>query len=167
MNGHEVLSAAAHVRRSIGFAGQYPAVEAAMSGRENVRMLARLYGLGARSAATKADELLDGRGLASAADRLARTYSGGMRRKLDPAVSLVSEPALRLLDEPTAGLDPPSRIELWDAIRGLVRAGASALLTTQYLEDADQLADRVSIVDHGRVVVAGHRTTSRTAPVAT
>jgi ABC-2 type transport system ATP-binding protein len=155
VNGHDVRSAAARVRRSIGLAGQYPAVEGAMTGRENLRMIARLYGHDALAARTTADQLLQRLGLADAGDRLARTYSGGMRRKLDLAMSLVSEPALLLLDEPTAGLDPPSRIELWDTIRGLVRRGTSVLLTTQYLEEADHLADRIAIMDHGRIIAAG------------
>jgi len=155
VNGHDVRRAGPRVRRSIGLAGQYPAVEAAMTGRENIRMIARLYGHDGRAARTKADELLRRLDLADAGDRLARTYSGGMRRKLDLAMSLVSEPALLLLDEPTAGLDPSSRIELWDTIRGLVRSGSSVLLTTQHLEEADQLADRISIIHHGRIIAAG------------
>jgi ABC-2 type transport system ATP-binding protein len=155
VNGHDVRRAAPHVRRSIGLAGQYPAVESAMTGRENIRLIARLYGHDATAARTKADELLHRLGLADAGDRLASTYSGGMRRKLDLAMSLVSEPALLLLDEPTAGLDPPSRIELWDTIRALVHGGTSVLLTTQYLEEADQLADRISIIDDGHIVAAG------------
>jgi ABC-2 type transport system ATP-binding protein len=155
VNGHDVGTAARAVRRSIGLAGQYPAVEAAMTGRENIRMIACLYGHVRNAAKTKADELLHRLGLMEAADRIARTYSGGMRRKLDLAMSLVSEPALLLLDEPTAGLDPSSRIELWDIIRSLVRDGTSVLLTTQYLEEADRLADRISIMDRGRIIVAG------------
>jgi len=155
VNGHDVRGAGPRVRRSIGLAGQYPAVEATMTGRENIRMIARLYGHHGGAARTKADELLRRLGLADAGDRLARTYSGGMRRKLDLAMSLVSEPALLLLDEPTAGLDPSSRIELWDTIRGLVRSGSSVLLTTQHLEEADLLADRISIIHHGRIIAAG------------
>lgn len=155
VNGHDVRHAAARVRRSIGLAGQYPAVEGAMTGRENVRMIARLYGHSAGAARAKADELLHRLGLAQDAGRLARTYSGGMRRKLDLAMSLVSEPSLLLLDEPTSGLDPSSRIELWDTIRSLVRGGTSVLLTTQQLEEADQLANRVSIINRGRIVAAG------------
>lgn len=155
VNGHDVRRAGPQVRRSIGLAGQYPAVEGAMTGRENVRMIGRLYGHSARAARAKADELLLRLGLAEDGDRLARTYSGGMRRKLDLAMSLVSEPALLLLDEPTTGLDPSSRVELWGTIRSLVRSGASVLLTTQQLEEADQLANRISIIHHGRIVAAG------------
>src|SRR5262249_18480009 len=143
------------VRPWIGRAGQSPAVEATMTGRENIRMIARLYGHDGRAARTKADELLRRLGLADAGDRLARTDSGGMQRKLDLALSLVSEPALLLLHGPPPGPHPTSRIELWDTIRGLVRSGSSVLLTTQHLEEADQLADRISIIHHGRIIAAG------------
>ena len=155
VNGHDVRREGPRVRRSIGLAGQYPAVEGAMTGRENIRMIARLYGHDGHAARTKADDLLRRLGLAEAGDRLARTYSGGMRRKLDLAMSLVSEPALLLLDEPTTGLDPSSRIELWDSIREFVRSGTSVLLTTQHLEEADQLANRISIIHHGRIIAEG------------
>jgi ABC-2 type transport system ATP-binding protein len=143
------------VRRLIGLAGQHAAVEPAMTGRENLAMVARLFGHGRRSARAAADAVLAQLGLDDAADRLVRGYSGGMRRRLDLGASLVGAPRVLLLDEPTTGLDPRSRIELWDAIRTLVAAGTDVLLTTQYLEEADQLADRITIVDHGRAIATG------------
>jgi ABC-2 type transport system ATP-binding protein len=153
--GHDVRRQPGAVRRVIGLAGQYAAVEPAMTGRENLYLVARLFGQGARTARASSDRVLELLGLTGAADRLARTYSGGMRRKLDLGASLVGAPRLLLLDEPTTGLDPRSRIELWDAISGLVVAGTDVLLTTQYLDEADHLASRIVIVDHGRVVAAG------------
>jgi ABC-2 type transport system ATP-binding protein len=153
--GRDVRREPAAVRRSIGLAGQSAAVEAAMTGRENLEMVARLFGQDARSARVNSAKVLEQLGLADAAGRLARTYSGGMRRKLDLAASLVGAPRLLLLDEPTTGLDPRSRIELWDAIRDLVEQGTDVLLTTQYLDEADHLASRIVIIDHGRVVAAG------------
>jgi ABC-2 type transport system ATP-binding protein len=143
------------VREIIGLAGQYASVEPAMTGRENLELVARLFGLGRRTARSAAAELLERLGLGDAGDRLVRTYSGGMRRRLDLGASLVGRPRLLLLDEPTAGLDPRSRRELWEAIRDLVADGVDVLLTTQYLEEADQLARRVVIIDHGRVIDAG------------
>jgi ABC-2 type transport system ATP-binding protein len=143
------------VRRVIGLAGQYASVEPAMTGRENLEMVARLYGQPARTARANATRVLERFGLAGDADRLARTYSGGMRRKLDLGASLVSTPRLLLLDEPTTGLDPRARIELWDAIDGLVEHGTDVLLTTQYLEEAERLAGHIVIIDHGRVVASG------------
>jgi ABC-2 type transport system ATP-binding protein len=153
--GRDVRREPAAVRRSIGLAGQSAAVEPAMTGRENLEMVARLFGQDARSARVNSAKVLEQLGLADAAGRLARTYSGGMRRKLDLAASLVGAPRLLLLDEPTTGLDPRSRIELWDAIRDLVEQGTDVLLTTQYLDEADHLASRIVIIDHGRVVAAG------------
>src|SRR5689334_4074113 len=153
--GHDVRRDPAAVRRAIGLAGQFAAVEAAMTGRENLEMVARLFGCSRRSARANASAVLDQLDLVDAADRLVRTYSGGMRRRLDLGASLVGAPRLLLLDEPTTGLDPRSRIELWEAIRTLVDAGTDVLLTTQYLEEADQLASEIVIVDHGRVVAAG------------
>jgi ABC-2 type transport system ATP-binding protein len=153
--GHDVRTEATAVRRAIGLAGQFAAVEPAMTGRENLEMVAQLFGVGRREARASADRVLDQLGLTDAADRLARTYSGGMRRRLDLGASLVGRPRLLLLDEPTAGLDPRSRIELWGAIRQLVAHGTDVLLTTQYLEEADQLADEIVIIDHGRAVAAG------------
>jgi ABC-2 type transport system ATP-binding protein len=153
--GHDALKEPAAVRRVIGLAGQFAAVEPAMTGRENLEMVARLFGLDRRSAKHSAQAVLEQLGLTDAADRLARTYSGGMRRRLDLGASLVGAPRLLLLDEPTTGLDPRSRIELWDAIRRLVETGTDVLLTTQYLDEADHLATQVVIIDHGRAVAAG------------
>jgi ABC-2 type transport system ATP-binding protein len=153
--GHDVLREPAAVRRVIGLAGQFAAVEPAMTGRENLEMVARLFGHDRRAAKRSAEAVLEQLGLTDSADRLARTYSGGMRRRLDLGASLVGAPRLLLLDEPTTGLDPRSRIELWDAIRRLVEAGTDVLLTTQYLDEADHLATQVVIIDHGRAVAAG------------
>ncbi|HEX9377617.1 MAG TPA: ATP-binding cassette domain-containing protein [Actinomycetota bacterium] len=153
--GHDVRREPQAVRRTIGLAGQFAAVEPAMTGRENLEMVARLFGQDRSAARASAGAVLEQLGLAEAADRLARTYSGGMRRKLDLGASLVGAPRLLLLDEPTTGLDPRSRIELWDAIRALVGAGTDVLLTTQYLDEADHLATHIVIVDHGRAVAAG------------
>ena len=152
--GVDALRHPERVRRLIGLAGQYAAVEQAMTGRENLRMVARLFGHDRRRRA-HADAVLEQLGLSEAADRLVRTYSGGMRRRLDLGASLVGAPRLLLLDEPTTGLDPRSRNELWDAIRALVATGTDVLLTTQYLDEADQLAHRIVIVDHGRVIADG------------
>ncbi len=143
------------VRRVIGLAGQYAAVEESMTGRENVEMVARLYGQPRRLARRNAGVILDQLGLTESADRLVRTYSGGMRRRLDLGASLVGAPRLLLLDEPTTGLDPRSRNELWEAIRSMVAMGTDVLLTTQYLDEADHLAQRVVIIDKGRVVADG------------
>ena len=143
------------VRRAIGLAGQSAAVESAMTGRENLELIGRLFGHGARQAKASAGVVLDLLGLGEDADRLARTYSGGMRRKLDLGASLVGAPELLLLDEPTTGLDPRSRNDLWDAIRDLVAAGTDVLLTTQYLDEADHLANRIAIIDHGKVIAEG------------
>jgi ABC-2 type transport system ATP-binding protein len=153
--GHDVVREPEAVRRAIGLAGQFAAVEPAMTGRENLEMVARLFGQDRRRARTSAAAVLEQLGLAEAGERLVRTYSGGMRRRLDLGASLVGAPRLLLLDEPTTGLDPRSRIELWEAIRALVEAGTDVLLTTQYLDEADHLADRIVIVDHGRTVAAG------------
>jgi ABC-2 type transport system ATP-binding protein len=153
--GHDVREDPGAVRRVIGLAGQFAAVEPAMTGRENLQMVARLFGLDRHAASRSADAVLEQLGLRDAADRLARTYSGGMRRRLDLGASLVGAPRLLLLDEPTTGLDPRSRIELWEAIRRLVHDGTDVLLTTQYLDEADHLADQVVIVDHGRAVATG------------
>ncbi len=153
--GHDAARSPHRVRASIGLAGQTAAVEGAMSGRSNLRLVARLYGLSRREAAARADAVIAQLGLQEVAGRLARTYSGGQRRRLDLGASLVGRPRLLLLDEPTTGLDPRSRQELWEAIRALARAGTDVLLTTQYLDEADQLANRVVIVDHGRVIADG------------
>jgi ABC-2 type transport system ATP-binding protein len=153
--GHDVRREAAAVRRRIGLAGQFAAVEPAMSGRENLELVARLYGQDRRTARARSAAVLETLGLTDAGDRLVRTYSGGMRRRLDLGASLVGSPRLLLLDEPTTGLDPRSRIELWHAIRALVHAGTDVLLTTQYLDEADQLASGIVIVDRGHAVAQG------------
>jgi ABC-2 type transport system ATP-binding protein len=153
--GIDVASEPRRVRQVIGLAGQYASVEPAMTGRENLEFVARLFGLDRRHARAAASDVLDRLALGDAGDRLVRTYSGGMRRRLDLGASLVGRPQLLLLDEPTSGLDPRSRRELWDAIRSLVADGVDVLLTTQYLEEADQLARDVVIIDRGRVVDAG------------
>jgi ABC-2 type transport system ATP-binding protein len=153
--GHDVRREPRAVRRLIGLAGQYAAVEQAMTGRENLEMVARLFGLDRRGARAAAARVLEQLGLLDVGDRLVRTYSGGLRRRLDLGASLVGAPRLLLLDEPTTGLDPRSRIELQDAVRALVEAGTDVLLTTQYLDEADQLAHHVVIVDHGRTVASG------------
>ena len=153
--GIDVLADPAAVRQVIGLAGQYASVEPAMTGLENLRMVARLFGLSKSEAASASVEVLGRLGLSDAGDKLVRDYSGGMRRRLDLGASLVGNPNLLLLDEPTTGLDPRSRIELWEAIRGLVADGTDVLLTTQYLEEADQLARDVVIIDHGRVIASG------------
>jgi ABC-2 type transport system ATP-binding protein len=153
--GHDVTQHPVAVRRLIGLAGQSAAVEGSMTGRENLAMVARLYGQSRRAARTSAAVVLDQLGLAEDGERLVRTYSGGMRRRLDLGASLVGSPRVLLLDEPTTGLDPRSRIELWDAIRQLGAAGTDILLTTQYLDEADQLAAHIVIVDAGRVIAQG------------
>ena len=153
--GHDVARDPVSVRRLIGLAGQTAAVEAMMTGRENLVMVARLYGQSTRTSAASATTVLARLGLGDAADRLVKTYSGGMRRRLDLGVSLVASPRLLLLDEPTTGLDPRSRIELWDTIRTLGACGTDILLTTQYLDEADRLAARVVIIDEGRVIAQG------------
>ena len=153
--GIDVVAHPAEVRRLIGLAGQYAAVEPAMTGRENLVMVARLFGHGRQAARQAADTVLEQLSLTDAGDRLVRTYSGGMRRRLDLGASLVGAPQLLLLDEPTTGLDPRSRAELWIAIERLVAQGTDVLLTTQYLEEADRLADTIAIIDHGRRVAVG------------
>jgi ABC-2 type transport system ATP-binding protein len=153
--GHDAHRNPAAVRRVIGLAGQFAAVEPAMTGRENLEMVASLFGQSRRAAKASAAAVLAQLSLVEAGDRLARTYSGGLRRRLDLGASLVGAPRLLLLDEPTTGLDPRSRIELWDAIRALVHSGTDVLLTTQYLDEADHLADQIWIIDHGRAVAAG------------
>jgi len=153
--GHDVVSQASKVRAAIGLAGQHAAVEEAMTGRENLEMVARLYGFGTRQARVRANEVVEELSLDEVAGRRVRTYSGGQRRRLDLGASLVGSPRLLLLDEPTTGLDPRSRIELWDAIRALASDGTDVLLTTQYLDEADQLAARIVIIDQGRVIADG------------
>ena len=139
----------------IGLAGQSAAIDDTLTGRENLEMVARLYHMGRAAAASRASDLLARFDLIDAADRQARTYSGGMRRRLDLAASLVADPEVLFLDEPTSGLDPHARLELWAVIRELVATGTTVLLTTQYLEEADQLADEIVVIDHGRVIAQG------------
>jgi ABC-2 type transport system ATP-binding protein len=153
--GHDVVADAAIVRTKIGLAGQQATVDGLLSARANLEMVGRLYHLPRAAASARADELLERFDLADAADRLVRTFSGGMRRRLDLAASLVATPPVLFLDEPTTGLDPRSRIELWSLLRELVRDGATMLLTTQYLEEADRLADDIVVLDGGRVVAQG------------
>ena len=155
VTGHDVRREPASVRRVIGLAGQYAAVEPTMSGRENLEMVARLFGQSAGESRANSGAVLEELGLTEDADRLVRTYSGGMRRKLDLGASLVGRPRLLLLDEPTTGLDPRSRVDLWDSIRSMVDRGTDVLLTSQYLDEADHLAGSIVIIDHGRVVAAG------------
>jgi ABC-2 type transport system ATP-binding protein len=155
VDGRDVVREAPRVRALIGLAGQHAAVEDAMTGRENLEMVATLYGLDRRQSRARAAQVIEQLSLHAVADRLARTYSGGQRRRLDLGASLAGAPRLLLLDEPTTGLDPRSRLELWDAIRDLAAGGTDVLLTTQYLDEADQLAARIVIVDHGRVVADG------------
>jgi daunorubicin resistance ABC transporter ATP-binding subunit len=149
---HDVVSDADEVRRRIGLAGQYAAVDPNLTGRENLRLIGILSQMATQDIAPRAAELLGRFDLSDAADRPARTYSGGMRRRLDIAAALVPRPPILILDEPTTGLDLHSRNELWEMIRELVREGTTVLLTTQYLEEADRLADRVAVIDHGHVI---------------
>src|SRR5215470_1866790 len=153
--GHDVVHDADAVRLSIGLAGQSAAVDENLTGRENLRLIGRLSQMPSRRIAPRADELLERFELVDAADRPVRTYSGGMRRRLDVAASLVHRPPVLFLDEPTTGLDLQSRGELWNMIRELVDAGTTVLLTTQYLEEADRLAHRVAVVDRGAVIAEG------------
>jgi ABC-2 type transport system ATP-binding protein len=152
-----VVRDAAAVRARISLTGQFASVDEELNGRENLQLLGILLGLGKRPATRRADELLAAFGLADAADKLVRDYSGGMRRRLDIAASIVVTPDLLILDEPTTGLDPRSRNQVWDIVRVLVGEGATVLLTTQYLDEADQLADRLAIIDHGKVIAEGTR----------
>src|SRR6059058_1157199 len=153
--GRDVVDDPSGVRASIGLTGQFAAVDEILSGRENLVMFGRLFDLPPSEAAERAGELLERFDLADAADRPARTYSGGMRRRLDLASSLLTRPRVLFLDEPTTGLDPRSRKEIWSVVRDLVRDGTTLLLTTQYLEEADQLTDRIAVIDHGRVIAQG------------
>ena len=153
--GFDVVRQAEQLRRVIGLSGQYAAVDENLTGRENLWMFGRLYQLSSSEARRRADELLDQFELADAADRVVKTYSGGMRRRLDLGSALIGRPQLLFLDEPTTGLDPRSRLGMWDVIRGLVREGTTLLLTTQYLEEADELAHTIAVVDHGRIIARG------------
>ncbi|MGW0484571.1 ATP-binding cassette domain-containing protein [Nonomuraea sp. NPDC003214] len=153
--GHDVVREAAQVRERIGLAGQYAAVDEKLTGRGNLRMFGRLYHLPRRQAHRRADELLERFGLTEAADRPVGGYSGGMRRRLDLITCLILRPEVLFLDEPTTGLDPRSRGEIWDSVRELVADGTTVLLTTQYLDEADRLADDIAVVDQGKVIATG------------
>ncbi|MEV0806557.1 ATP-binding cassette domain-containing protein [Micromonospora sp. NPDC050200] len=155
VGGYDVRHDAHRVRQLIGLTGQYASVDETLTGTENLLLIGRLLGLGRAAARTRAAELLADFQLTDAAGRAAKTYSGGMRRRLDLAASLVGRPQVLFLDEPTTGLDPRSRNELWDIVRTLVADGVTVLLTTQYLEEADQLAGQIAVVDHGRVIAQG------------
>jgi len=155
VRGHDVVRDAVAVRRDIGLAGQFAAVEPTMTGRENLEMTARLFGHGRAAARRAAAAVIDQLGLGEVAGRRAAGYSGGQRRRLDLGASLVGAPRLLLLDEPTTGLDPAGRREVWDAVRALAAGGTDILLTTHYLDEADELADRVVVIDHGRAVASG------------
>ena len=153
--GLDVVAEAAQLRGQIGLAGQYAAVDENLTGAENLEMVGQLYHLPKGEPRARAAELLERFDLSDAADRLVRTYSGGMRRRLDLAAALVARPPVLFLDEPTTGLDPRSRIGLWETIEGRVAEGTTVLLTTQYLDEADRLADSISVIDHGRVIAEG------------
>ncbi|WP_433190616.1 ATP-binding cassette domain-containing protein [Actinoallomurus sp. CA-150999] len=153
--GYDVVREAGRVRDRIGLAGQYAAVDEKLTGRGNLRMFGRLYHLPRREARRRADELLERFGLTDAADRPVAGYSGGMRRRLDLITSLILRPEVLFLDEPTTGLDPRSRAEIWDSVRALVADGTTVLLTTQYLDEADRVADDIAVIDHGRVIATG------------
>jgi ABC-2 type transport system ATP-binding protein len=153
--GFDVATQPRDVRRSLGVSGQYAAVDEYLTGFENLEMIGRLYHLGRRESATRARELLSEFRLEDAADRPSKTYSGGMQRRLDLAGALVARPPVLFLDEPTTGLDPRSRTEMWSLLQGLVSGGTTLLLTTQYLEEADLLADNIVVIDHGRVIAEG------------
>ncbi|MFE5806518.1 MULTISPECIES: ATP-binding cassette domain-containing protein [unclassified Streptomyces] len=153
--GYDIVREPHEVRRRIGLAGQYAAVDEMLTGRENLELIGTLVHLGRAATRVRAQELLERFDLTAAGDRLARTYSGGMRRRLDLAASLVATPSVLFLDEPTTGLDPVSRMGLWTVVRDLVEDGVTVLLTTQYLEEADFLADRIAVIDSGRVIAEG------------
>jgi ABC-2 type transport system ATP-binding protein len=156
--GHDVVTEGDAVRSCVSLTGQFASVDEELNGDENLILLGRLLGLGKAEARRRADELLEAFGLADAADKLVRDYSGGMRRRLDIAASIVVTPELLFLDEPTTGLDPRSRNQVWEIVRVLVAEGTTVLLTTQYLDEADQLADRIAIIDHGKVIAEGTST---------
>jgi ABC-2 type transport system ATP-binding protein len=153
--GLDVVTDAALVKRNIGVTAQDATVDEVLTGRQNLVMIGRLSGLRGREARARAGELLERFDLLDAAKRMARTYSGGMRRRLDLAASLVMRPPVLFLDEPTTGLDPTSRVRMWNVIRGLIAEGVTLLLTTQYLDEADELADRIVVIDHGRAIADG------------
>jgi len=155
VGGYDVVRDAHRVRQLIGLTGQYASVDETLTGAENLLLIGRLLGVPRREAKQRARDLLVKFNLDDAADRATKTYSGGMRRRLDLAASLVGRPRMLYLDEPTTGLDPRSRLELWDLVRTLVSEGVTVLLTTQYLEEADELADEIAVIDHGRVIASG------------
>ncbi|MEI2776082.1 MAG: ATP-binding cassette domain-containing protein [Tetrasphaera sp.] len=153
--GHDVVRAPEAVRASMGLTAQSATVDELLTGRENLRLIGDLYGMPRGQVRSRADELLERFSLTEAGDKVVKDYSGGMRRRIDLAVSLIAHPPVLLLDEPTTGLDPRSRVELWEVLRDLVRDGTTLLLTTQYLDEADQLADRLVVIDHGRIIAEG------------
>lgn len=153
--GYDVVTQADELRSVIGLSGQYAAVDENLTARENLWMFGRLYQLASADASARAGELLEQFDLDEAANRVVKTFSGGMRRRLDLASALIGRPRLLFLDEPTTGLDPRGRMGMWDVIRGLVRDGTTLLLTTQYLEEADELADTIAVVDHGKIIARG------------
>jgi oleandomycin transport system ATP-binding protein len=155
VGGYDVVRDAHQVRQLIGVTGQYASVDEALTGTENLQLIGRLLGMSRRDTKQRARELLAWFGLSDAAGRAAKTYSGGMRRRLDLAASLVGRPHMLYLDEPTTGLDPRSRLGLWGLVRSLVADGVTVLLTTQYLEEADELADELAVIDHGKVIATG------------
>src|SRR5690242_2334664 len=155
VDGHDVVREAGAVRRSIGLAGQSAAIQEELTGRENLELIGRLYHLSKAHARSRAAGLLEQFDLVDAADRPAKGFSGGMQRRLDLAASLVGQPKVLFLDEPTTGLDPRSRLGMWEIIRSLAAGGTTLLLTTQYLDEADELADEIVVIDHGQVIAAG------------
>lgn len=155
VNGIDVVSDPNAVRRAIGLAGQFAAVDEFLTGRENIHMVGQLYGLKRRDVKKRAEDILEKLSLTDAADRQVKTYSGGMRRRLDLGASLVGHPKILFLDEPTTGLDPRTRKELWEIIRNLAEEGTSILLTTQYLEEADELASMIAVIDNGKLIAEG------------
>ena len=155
INGYDVVKDTDAIRSSIGLTGQYAAVDELLTGRENLVMMGRLYHLSKSDAHIRAEELLAEFDLVDASDRIAKTYSGGMRRRLDLALSLIATPPILFLDEPTTGLDPRSRITIWDIIKKLMAKGTTILLTTQYLDEADKLADKIAVLDHGKIIAQG------------
>ena len=153
--GHDIVTSPRDVRRNMGLTGQAATVDELLTGRENLRLIGSLYGLSSAYIKRATDDLLERFSLSDAGNRIAKTYSGGMRRRLDLAVSLIATPPVLFLDEPTTGLDPRSRLELWEVLRELVNDGTTLLLTTQYLEEADQLADNIVVIDRGQVIAEG------------
>jgi ABC-2 type transport system ATP-binding protein len=155
IGGFDVVRDAQRIRQIIGLSGQYAAVDENLTGRENLQLFGRLYQLSWAEAGRRAADLLEQFGIADAADRVVKTYSGGMRRRLDLGAALIGQPRILFLDEPTTGLDPRGRLGMWEVIRGLVREGTTLLLTTQYLEEADELAHTIAVVDHGKIIASG------------